>query len=87
MKRDIIDNTDAEVVLRFGFLQLVEDAFDHRRRELFRRQSVSPADDARHRVESGGAVHRAFGDRCDYVLIQRLAGAARLFCSIENRDL
>ena len=83
---DVVVDADGEVVLRRGLRQLVEDARHHRRRELFRRQSVAAADDlgeSRHRRLAGG---EAFGQRGDHVLVERLADGAGLLGAVEDGD-
>ncbi len=53
----------------------------------FDAQPVSPANHARHRGKLSPASISAFrSDRSDNVLIERLAGAARLLCAIQNGD-
>ena len=69
-----------------GFLQLVEDASHHRRREFLRRQPVAAADDLGERCHRGLAGGEALGQRGDDVLIQRLADAAGLLGAIQHGD-
>src|SRR6185437_12669468 len=82
----VVVDAYGEVVLRGMSSQLLEDAVHHCRREFLRRQTVAAADDLwkiRHRSLTCG---EAFDQRCDDVLIERLADRARLFGAVENGD-
>ena len=43
--REIVLDADREMIFRRRLREIVEHRFDHRRREFFRRQTVTPADD------------------------------------------
>lgn len=60
--RHVVVDADGEVVPGGALLQLVEGRFDHRGRELFRRQPVAPAADARNLPERAAARHHALAD-------------------------
>ena len=80
---DVVVDADGEVVLQRRLGQLRKDAIDHRRRELFRREAVTPANhfgEGCHRRFAGG---EAFGQRDDDILVERLADSAGLFGAIE----
>ena len=71
--------------------QLVEDALDHRRRELLGGQAVAPADDAGAGAGAGAggssdSAQSASLQGGDDVLVQRLADAAGLLGAVEHGD-
>src|SRR5205085_4114106 len=75
--RYVVVDADDKMVLRIRLRQLVVNGFDHRRRELFRRQAVAPADDDRQAIKAALVAHQALCNRGYNILIERLAGAAR----------
>ena len=67
------------MVLGLGRSEVVEYSLDHRRGELFRGQTVASSDDTHI------AASRLM--QCvDAIQIEWLAGAARLFSAVEDRD-
>ena len=84
--RDVVIDPNREVILRPLSEEMVEQAFDHRRREFLRRQPVATADQRGKRHEPAPAVADAFVDRVDAVKVQRLACAARFLGSVEHRE-
>ena len=82
--RHIVADSDGEVVLRLVLAQFVEYRPDHRGRKFFRRQAVAAADDFRHALERSRPD--CLGERCDNVLVERLAGRADFLGPIENGD-
>src|SRR5689334_16559006 len=62
-------------------LKLVKDSFDHRRGEFFRREAVATSDHVWNELcFSFGAC---FGERCDDVEVEWIAGRAGFFGPIE----
>jgi hypothetical protein len=85
----VVDDADREVVLRIRGPQLVEHRLRHGRGELLGRQPVAAADRPRHgawAAEPRGPGHRGFGERGEDILVERLAGSARLLRPVEDRD-
>ncbi len=80
-ERQIVVDTDREVVLRLVLRQLVIDALDHRRREFLRRQAIAATDNLRGLERQLAGI---FGQNRDHVLVQRLTGRTRLLATIEN---
>jgi hypothetical protein len=76
---DIVGDADGESVLRLRLRKFVENGFGELRGEVFRRQAVAAADDARH----GAAALR---ERRDHVLVERLTGRAGLLGLLQDRD-
>ncbi len=81
--RHIVVDPDREVILRLRLGQLVEDALHHGRRELLRRQPITPADHRR----LDGEWQVSILCQCSHnVLIERLAHSARLLAAVENSN-
>jgi hypothetical protein len=80
----VVVDADGEVVFGGGLAKLIEDAFDHRWRELLRREPIAAADDGWHGCERqiAGILRQHSHD----VLIERLAGPAGLLAAVENGD-
>src|SRR5262245_53433903 len=81
------------MVLRIVFRHFIEDALDHGGSEFFRTEAIAPADYARHRdarilrvTFPGGTPVPSLADRGHDILVERLAGASRLFRAIQNGD-
>src|SRR6476620_1470443 len=83
---NVIDDSHCEVAPRTLFSQFIKDRLDHRRRKLFRRQSVAPGDhewlDRERWIRSGARLSQ----RSHHVKIERIARRSRLFGPIEYRD-
>ena len=77
-------DANGEVIFRCGLGQLVEDPLDHGRGELLGGEAITATDDFGHGGEgqSGGLL----GEDGNDVLIERLAGGARLLATIEHCD-
>jgi hypothetical protein len=82
--RHIVHDTHREVRPRRGRRELVENGFDHRRREFLGAQTVAAADHPRHRAHRGDGPGHAFGQRGHDVLIQGLADRARFLGAIQH---
>ena len=82
--RDVVLDADAETVARMFAQQLVEYGLRHRRREVLARNPVASADHER-QARALAAAERG-RERRDHVLVQRLAGSARLLRLFEHRD-
>ena len=81
---DVVVDPDREPASRPLGGELGEDAGDHARRELLRREAVAAADDPRHHLAL--AVRERLGERRDGVEEQRLADRARLLRPVEHGD-
>ena len=85
--RHVVDNADREVVLGLVLARCSsKTAFDHRRRELLRRQAVAAGDQARRHRERRDALGRRLGERRHDVEIERIARRARLLRAIEDGE-
>ena len=76
---DVVIDADCEVVLRLGFLQLVEDSLGHGGGEFLGRQTIAPTDDLR--VDC-----LAFLEGGDDILVERIAGGAGFFRAVQDCD-
>ncbi len=84
--RHVVDDADGEVVLGLVLRDVVEDALDHRGRELLRRQPVAAGDQARRHGERRDALRVRFGERRRDVEIERVARRARLLRPIQDGE-
>ena len=84
--RHVVDDANGEVALRRVASDLVEDRFDHRRRELLRRQPVAARDDPGRNCARQEPLGLGLGECRDHVEIERVAGGAGLFRPIEHRQ-
>ena len=83
---NIVIDADGEMIFRLLRSEIVEHGLDHRRREFLRGQTVTAADNLRHRLQLAEAVHQSFRQRGDGILIKRFACRARFLGAIQNRD-
>ena len=81
---NIIVDADGEAVNRFGGSAVVVNSFDHARRKFFGRKAVASAEDTRH--VGNFAVGKSLSQCGDDVKVQRFAGRAGFFGSIQNID-
>ncbi len=79
---DIVINTNGEAVNRFSCSGIVINSFNHARSEFFRRQAVTSAENFRHIGDF--AVCKSLSQSGNNVQIQRFAGRAGFFSSVED---
>src|SRR6185369_5294935 len=83
---DVFLDADHEVVLRFGFFQVVQDRFGHGRGEFLGTQAVAAADDDGIAFEAEFAGCHGFADGGAHIKIERFAQGAGLFGAVEDGD-
>ena len=79
-ERDVVDDTDREVILGLVLIEVIIDSLDHRGREFLAAETVASADDL-------DAAATRFTERGHDVLIQRFAEGAGLLGAVEDCDL
>ena len=85
---DVFLDADDEVVLRFGFFEVVEDRLGHGRGEFLGAEAVAAADDDRITVEAELAVGHRFADGGAHIQVERLAEGSRApWCGRGRRSL
>ncbi len=82
----IVLDAEGEMVAWAVFLQFVQRGLDLCRCEFLGGQAVASADDFRHVRHREFALAERFGQRGDYILIQRFAVRAGLLRAIQYRD-
>ena len=80
----IVDNADRKVVLGFGIAQFSKDTLHHSGCKFFGREAVASADDFGHLDKRGFTIHHTFTNGSHHILVERFAGAARLFGAVED---
>src|SRR4051812_34968105 len=84
--RDVVLDTNGEMVHRTMFFQFVEYRFDHRRGKLFGGKAVATADDARQGLAALNVLSKAFIDSGDDIQVERFAKSTRLFGPVKHGD-
>src|SRR6202140_2587041 len=74
--RDVVVNANREMIARRGTIELVENGLGHGRRELLRRQPVTPANNTE--------VAPYFGKGSDNIEVERFANASRFLGAIQD---
>ena len=82
----IVHDTDRKVVLRTRLREVVENRLHHSRRELFGRQAVATAHDARLGRKGRASLRAGLRECSDHILIKRVAERTGFFGAVHDRD-